>query len=287
MRIDERFNLRYGHSLELNRLTKVKAPDGVNFVGRSAVNNGVTARVAPPKGIVPGTGGELTVALGGSVLSTFVQPEPFVCGRDGAILTPRDSAMPTAERLWWARCIWENHYRYGYGRQANRTLAALELPDRPPEWVSAAPEPSVASLKLVSQAADLVLAPPRSVSKLIRLDTLFDLRYGHSLELNRLTKVKAPDGVNFVGRSAVNNGVTARVAPPKGIVPGTGGELTVALGGSVLSTFVQPEPFVCGRDGAILTPKDCTMSFGERFWWHSALLQTDTGSATAVRPTGR
>ena len=92
-------------------------------------NNGVTARVRIPDGIEPGNGGELTVALGGNgVLSTFMQPEPFLCGRDVAILVPKNTLMSIAEKLWWATCIYANRYRVSFGRQANRTLASLALP---------------------------------------------------------------------------------------------------------------------------------------------------------------
>lgn len=269
MRIDERFEMRYGHSLELNRLTPVELPLGVNFVGRAAVNNGVTARVTPPRGLSLGRPGEITVSLNGQggALASYVQPTPFITGYHVMILSPIDITMPTAERIWWARCIWENHYRYGFGRQANRTLASLQLPDEAPPWVRSAAEPSPASVNIGLDASDLYLAPPRASGEFVRVDELFDVRYGHSLELNRLTKKDGPNSVNFVGRSAVNNGVTARIELPAGVHPGVPGEITVALGGSVLSTFVQPAPFVCGRDSAILRPLDSRMSFGERFWW--------------------
>jgi len=275
MRLDKRFNLRYGHSLELSRLTLVDAPDGINFVGRSATNNGVTARVAERTDVYPGQPGDITVALNGEggALASFVQPSPFLTGYHVMILTPKNRKMPTAERLWWARCIWENHYRYGFGRQANRTLMALELPDQVPDWVISAPEPSLAGLNVASLFTDTAMPTRRSPADSVRVDELFTLRYGHSLELNRLTRVDAPNGVNFVGRSAANNGVTARVAVPSGVDPGLAGELTVALGGSVLSTFVQPEDFLCGRDGEILTPTDPSMSFGERLWWAHCITQ--------------
>lgn len=267
--VDKIFDLRYGHSLELNRLTKVSAPAGVNFVGRAATNNGVTARVLAPEGLIPGQRGEITVSLNGQggALASFVQPTSFITGYHVMILTPKNLEMSTVERLWWARCIWANHYRYGFGRQANRTLMSLQLPDTVPDWVLDLPEPTAAGLNLSALFGDIDLSPPRSEEEVVRVDQLFDLRYGHSLELNRLKQVEVPQGVNFVGRSASNNGVTARVAIPNGAMPGQPGEITVALGGSVLSTFVQPESFLCGRDVMILSPKDLSMSKGERFWW--------------------
>jgi len=243
-------------------------------VGRAANNNGVTARVEPPAGISLGNPGEITVSLNGQggALASFVQPAAFVTAYHVMILSPKDPNMSTAERLWWARCIWENHYRYGFGRQANRTLASLELPDDAPEWVKEVPEPTIGALDLGPWISDLDVPKSRGSSEYVRVDELFDFRYGHSLELNRLRRVLSPDGVNFVGRSSVNNGITARVTAPEGIALGVPGELTVALGGSVLSSFVQPEPFVTAYHVMILSPKDESMSFGERFWWAQCIV---------------
>jgi hypothetical protein len=123
------FDLRPGHSLELIRMQRAVAPEGVNFVGRAIKNNGVTARVHLPKDAVAGEAGQLTVALGGNgVLSTFVQTEPFLCGRDVAILVAKNATMSVAEKIWWSTCIYANRYRFSYGRQANRTLASMLLP---------------------------------------------------------------------------------------------------------------------------------------------------------------
>ncbi|WP_227712920.1 hypothetical protein [Nanchangia anserum] len=139
-RLDDIFDLRYGQSLELNSLTQVDAPDGVNFVSRARGNNGVTARVLPPGDV--GRAGEITVALSGGVLSSFVQPEDFVTGFHVMILTAKDPAMTLVEKLWWCRCIWENRRRFSYGRQANRTLGSLLMPEACPGWASAKEVPS-------------------------------------------------------------------------------------------------------------------------------------------------
>jgi hypothetical protein len=128
------FIATYGQNLELNRLEISMTSDAVNFVSRTARNNGVSARVERIPSVTPGSVGALTVACGGSVLETFVQPAPFYCGRDVYILEPRVE-MSTLERLWWATCIRANKYRYNYGRQANRTFQDLKLPDVPPPWI--------------------------------------------------------------------------------------------------------------------------------------------------------
>lgn len=79
--------------------------------------------------------------------------------------------------------------------------------------------------------------------KLVKLSDLFDVEYGDSLELNKLSKDDS--GINFVSRTAKNNGVSSRVEKID-FLPTEAGVITVALGGSVLSTFLQPEPFYSG-----------------------------------------
>jgi len=67
---------------------------------------------------------------------------------------------------------------------------------------------------------------------MIKVGSLFDVQYGHSLELNRL-KVATPDkGVSFVSRKMGDNGVAAYVERLAGIEPRPAGDLTCALSGN-------------------------------------------------------
>lgn len=131
------FEVKYGHSYEL--INMVEEKNGIPFISRSAEANGVTARVVQSEGL-PTPAGCLTVALGGSsVLSTFLQPEPCYEGRDVAILTPK-TLMTDSEKIWYARAIRENQFRFNYGRQANRELPNLVLPEAP-DWAKSMPIP--------------------------------------------------------------------------------------------------------------------------------------------------
>ena len=132
--VSELFDVQYGTNLELLRLQKCAA--GVNFVSRTAKNNGVTAKVAPLGDLLPAAGYALSVAAGGSVLETFVQFEPFYSGRDMYVLRPKEKMTPE-ELMFYAFCVRANQWRYSYGRQANRTLKNLQIPARTsiPSWV--------------------------------------------------------------------------------------------------------------------------------------------------------
>lgn len=128
------FEVKYGVNLELNKLES--DPLGINFVSRTAQNNGVSAKVKRIEDLAPIPAGMLTVAGGGSVLETFVQPEPFYSGRDLYYLRPLKE-MTLEEKLYYCMCIRANKFRYNYGRQANRTLRDIMLPAKEtiPAWV--------------------------------------------------------------------------------------------------------------------------------------------------------
>jgi hypothetical protein len=250
-RLDRIFDLRYGHSLELNALSRVEPPGGVNFVSRTMRNNGVTARVAV--NIEPAKSGEISVALGGNVLATFVQPEPFVCGRDIMILTPKEPSMTISEKLWWARCIWENRHRYSYGRQANRTLSSLHVPEKVPEWVYSTELPTHNGIEKSAGEHIAFIDPSGSGWQDFRLQDLFVVKKGR-----RVTKADRIPGVTrFIGASEKNNGITdlADLTP---IFPS--GTLTVVYNGnSVGNAFFQDQDYFACDDVNVLVPM-CPMS---------------------------
>jgi len=139
VKVSKIFQVIYGVNLELNKMTLDSSPDAINFVSRTANNNGVSAKVKRIEGLEPTEAGVLTVAGGGSVLETFLQPEPFYSGRDLYYLKPKIE-LTVEQKLFYCMCIRANKYRYNYGRQANRTLKDLLIPDPSeiPNWVGEA-----------------------------------------------------------------------------------------------------------------------------------------------------
>ena len=247
-RIDEIFDLRYGHSLELNALSRVEPPNGLNFVSRAMGNNGVTARVAVD--VQPAKAGEISVALGGNgVLSTFVQPEPFVCGRDVMILTAKKQSMSLSEKLWWARCIWVNRYRFSYGRQANRTLGSLLVPKEVPEWVNSTELPAYDGLAKAAGEPVPLVSPTGAKWRDFTLQELFEVKKGR-----RVTKAdRTPGGTRFIGASEKNNGITdlADLSP----IFAAGTMTVVYNGNSVGNAFYQDEVYFACDDVNVLVPR--------------------------------
>ncbi|MEA1918075.1 MAG: restriction endonuclease subunit S [Campylobacterota bacterium] len=129
VKISDIFDVQYGINLELINMLKCTNKDynSIPFVSRTENNNGVSAFVEKEIDIEPNQAHTLSVAGGGSVLSTFYQPLEYYSGRDIYILLPREK-LSIIEMLYYAKIISLNKYRYNYGRQANKTLKDILIP---------------------------------------------------------------------------------------------------------------------------------------------------------------
>ncbi|MCY3594731.1 MAG: restriction endonuclease subunit S [Bacteroidetes bacterium] len=130
------FEVQYGSQFDLNKMSQTTAsdPERINFVSRRHKNLGVSAYVKPHLGRPPFPPGLITVALGGSyLLSAFVQERHFYTAQNVAVLTPK-MPMGFAEKVFYCLCLRKNRFRYSaFGREANRTLALIEVPTTVPE----------------------------------------------------------------------------------------------------------------------------------------------------------
>lgn len=254
-KINDLFKLDYGHSLELNRLEQSTASDAVNFVGRAARNNGVTARVVPIPNSKPAAAGTISVALGGQGGAgvAFLQPMPYFCGRDVMVLTPK-KPMTDQEKLWWVMCITANRFRFGFGRQANRTLKYLNLPapEDIPSWVHTANPDAYQGVR-VSACEGGTSALAVSNWKAFLLRDLFTIRKGQ-----RLTKANMlPGTMPYIGASDTSNGVTAYIGQDP---IHRGGTISVSYNGSVAEAFYQPVDYWATDDVNVLYPKGFTLT---------------------------
>lgn len=270
MRLDEVFDIKYGHSLALNHLELASdSSEGIAFVSRTSRNNGVSAWVKEVRGLEPIEPGALTVCLRSRnyALSTFVQPYPFYTGYHVHVLTPK-SDMSLAEKLWWATCIEANRFRYNFGRQANRSLATLDVPDIVPDWVGTK---NISPLGQVSSDATRQTNLSGVAWASFRIGSLFAVHSGRSV----LRRDMTPGATAYVSASERNNGVTAWIGSPASF---QGGQITVSTNGSIGEAFYQPMPFVASADVAVLVPKRklsvsqalfiCTMIRAEKYRWN-------------------
>ena len=115
-KLNELFDLRIGSNLDLCYLEP--DPNGVAFVSRSGLNNGVTGKVKELPNIKP-TAGHITVAMVGSILSSFLQNEPSYQSQNMMVLVSKQQ-MTDLEKLYYCAAIKMNAYKYSYGRNADK-----------------------------------------------------------------------------------------------------------------------------------------------------------------------
>lgn len=248
--VNDLFDVRYGHSLELNRLSRTNNGDGIAFVSRKMGDNGISAFVKPIEGVEPAPAGDISCALGGNgVLTTHLQEQQFYVGRDVAILRPKIE-LSKAQILFYCLCIKSNRFRYSYGRQANKSLRSLLIPalDDLPAWVNSI---NVAMYDGADAPAAHIQTPGLSCKSwgLFFINDLFNLKKG-----KRLTKAQLktrPGCIPFIGAIDSNNGVSGGVD----VAIHDGGTLTVNYNGAgVADAFYQPVPFWASDDVNVLYP---------------------------------
>ena len=104
----------------------------INFVGRSAENNGVNGVVDYIDGSEPYKAGCITVALGGSLGSSYIQFKDFYTSQNVAVLEFEDSVDIAAKIFITTSIMNECRYKYfPFGRELNthiRTDFSFYLP---------------------------------------------------------------------------------------------------------------------------------------------------------------
>lgn len=82
------------------------------------------------------------------------------------------------------------------------------------------------------------------------LNDIATLTNGNKFDKNKMSHDKP--SINFVSRTGFNNGISDFVDKIDGVEPYPAGAITLALGDSVGSTFVQPKPFYTGQNVGVI-----------------------------------
>ena len=240
MKVKDLFKLRQGNGFELMHFG-VSEKANVNFVSRTSQNNGVVAQVEKLETMEPFQEGSITVALGGSVLSAFIQYKPFYTAFHIMVLEPKTD-MTLAEKLYYCMCIKANAYRFSYGRQANKTLKEIELPDSVPQWVS---DVNIEPIKTK-------ISKPKMSE--LKVDKWKNFRIGDLLDLERCKNSASSDLLDgddcyYLGAKKNDNGVMRRVKREEHLI--TKGNCIVFIGngqGSVGYTNYMNQDFIGTAD---------------------------------------
>ncbi len=134
--LSDLFAVTNGNKFDYNKMTKSEKMD-IAFVSRSASNNGVKGWVESVNGVDPYPANCITVALGGSIGSTFVQPKQFYTGQNVAVLLDKKKGriLSTEEKLFISMLInKECSCRYvAFGRELNKHISkdfTIRLPSK-------------------------------------------------------------------------------------------------------------------------------------------------------------
>ena len=132
--LEKFFDVDYGNKFDMNKMTE-SSDMNIAFVSRTATNNGVSAWVELVDGFSPYPAGCITIALGGSLGSAFVQPKQFYTGQNVAVLKDKQGGkvLTTEEKLFVAMLIKkECESRFiAFGRELNKHIKTdftLRLP---------------------------------------------------------------------------------------------------------------------------------------------------------------
>ena len=265
---------------------------GIPFLGATDSNNGVTGwytldeiKTSTKTGAEPNSpltsklfpGNAVCVTNDGSVGHAYYQPKQFTCSHSVNPLYRKDGEFNVYTGLFIASVIMHDKYRWQYGRKwrpARMINSKMRLPataSGDPDWQFM--EDFIKSLNhkplSTSNKDGAALALNESSWEDFKVEDIFDLWYGVNLALNACTETS--DGINFVSRTESNNGVSARIAPVEGLPPQQAGLITTATGGSVLSTFLQPDPFYSGRDLYVMKPKEKGVGNGTKLFLTTVL----------------
>ena len=240
------FEIEYGNQFDFNKMTLDNS--AVCFVSRSKNNLGIVARVRRLNNVEPYDSGNITVALGGSLLSSFIQPEPFYTAQNIKVLKPL-TPMTFKQKLYYCKCISFNRFKYtSHGREANKTLDNLLVPslEEIPEWVDdleLSAEPNKDSV--IEEYYDL---DDRVWSWFYYRD-LFVIDRGKGARKKEIDEnAKTP----LITSIDSNNGLVGYVNSPPAH---QGNVITVNRNGSVGQAFYQPEPFCSTEDVHVFIPK--------------------------------
>lgn len=207
-KVSDLFTIKYGNSLVLVDMEQCKKSDNdsINFVSRTDYKNGISAFVKKIDNIIPNEANTISVALSGSsVLASFYQPEPYYSGYHIAVLTPIQK-MTTIEMIFYAICIKSNRYRYGFGRQANKTLKDILIPSHIPKDfsnISMQKTTTITSKSLINKNNNELNV---TQWKYYKLSDLFEIKGSKTTSLLKLDEYGTGE-YPYVTTQATNNGV--------------------------------------------------------------------------------
>lgn len=250
--LDKIFDVWYGVNLEVVNSEVVER--GIPFVSRQAVDNGVVCHVRKIEGVTPNPAHTLSIAVSGSVLSTFYHDCEYYSGRDVYVAKPKEP-MTREEMLYYAVIIEANKYKYNYGRGANKTFRNIIVPEKHelPKYVNTyKAEPSFSEASIINKKYEINTRD----WKWFIIKDICDYPYkAKAYNANELIDCpnNVPNAILYVTRTDINNGCKGSVINDGFDAIERGNAITI--GDTTSTIFYQNEDFICGDHIVVLRSK--------------------------------
>lgn len=257
--------------------------DGIRYITRTGENNGcelIVSRIGIPSDVIEEGN---AISIGDTTATCFYQMEQFITGDHMVII--RADWLNDILALYVLAILNNEQYKYSYGRaflmdRIKKTILKLPIKYNEdgtpfiddtnkysedgyvPDWEFM--ESYIKSLhyKPLTTKNKVGQAPALSVDswEYFLLKDICKISMGNKMDLSAMTMDNPC--VNFVGRSADNNGVACKVdlfIDEKGniVKPYKAGCVTVALGGSLGSSYLQVEDFYTSQNVSVLEFEEC------------------------------
>ena len=219
--------------------------NGVPHITTTTMNNGVGYFVK--NAMFPA--GCITVASDGNMGASYYQEKPYSASNIVSSLIPKNKIVLnkyTAEFICsLLRKIGANYSWEGYKFSVQRVKDTM------------LPLPSIRKINPDFARLNTIIGGGIDMSKIdtsswkeFKLADIAKLENGNKLDIGKMTQLSP--SINFVSRTAKNNGVSSIVDKIEGIEPYPAGCLTLAFGGSVGSCFLQEKPFYTGQNVGVI-----------------------------------
>lgn len=248
----------------------------INFVSRTANNNGVSDIVDKISGVTPYPANSVTVALGGSIGSCYLQTKPFYTGQNVSVLLFNDDVPNNAKLFITTMFMNECKYKYvAFGRELNvhiRNDFTLYLPikhnkDNTPtidENKTYSDEGYIPDWQFMEDYIKSLHHKP--ITTKVKAGNVKDLDVDNWEEFkvsdlfNKIYKAKAhtkeevvevDKGIHFVSRTDCNNGVDITVDKDTRY-EGLEEANCITIGDTTATVFYQNEKFIAGDHMVVL-----------------------------------
>lgn len=289
-RIGDYFKVEYGRFHAKDEL----GTGTVNYITTSGFNNGITNTCEE----ATHQGNCITVASDGAMGASFYQEEAFTTSNIVSTLTPLPhTPLNKYNALFLCAIIFGKRTEFGWlgfkmsvDRVRNLRVKLPSTPNGAPDWTYM--ESYMASLETkVAESLTLLQAAKDAEKKKVdtrewgefHLYDIFSISMGNKFDRSKMCEVD--EGINFVGRSALTNGVACTVTSvedKKGntVQPYPAGDITIALGGSIGAAFVQDREFYTSQNVCVLHTDDHSITERAK-WFVSASITASCGNYEA------